>query len=66
MAGCSGDSAGLLIGAMNFWLKYFHIIAMAVWFTGLFLLPRLYLASRREDADHAQTNAIGGALFLVW
>lgn len=49
---------------MFFWLKFFHIAAMAVWFTGLFLLPRLFSASRRDDADHAQLNAIGKTLYF--
>ena len=30
---------------MYFWLKLLHIAAMAVWFAGLFLLPRLLLAA---------------------
>lgn len=29
---------------MYFWLKLLHIAAMAVWFAGLFLLPRLLLS----------------------
>lgn len=32
---------------MYFWLKLLHIAAMAVWFTGLFLLPRLLVPSAR-------------------
>ena len=36
---------------MYFWLKFFHIGAMAVWFTGLFFLPRLFIACVRANAD---------------
>lgn len=38
---------------MYFWLKLLHIAAMAVWFTGLFFLPRLLFApagTAREPA----------------
>jgi protoporphyrinogen IX oxidase len=49
---------------MIFWLKFFHIAAMAVWFTGLFLLPRLFIASRADDADHAHLNTIGKTLYF--
>jgi putative membrane protein len=57
---------------MYFWLKFFHIAAMAVWFTALFLLPRLFIASLRasgaeavEDEDaHARLNAIGKTLYF--
>ncbi|MBU0789800.1 MAG: CopD family protein [Gammaproteobacteria bacterium] len=49
---------------MIFWLKFFHIAAMAVWFTGLFLLPRLFIASREADVDHAHLNAMGKTLYF--
>lgn len=49
---------------MVFWLKFFHIAAMALWFTGLFLLPRLFIASGDDEADHADLNAIGKALYF--
>jgi protoporphyrinogen IX oxidase len=39
-----------------FWLKVFHIAAMTVWFTGLFFLPRLFVAmargARATDVEH--------------
>lgn len=41
---------------MYFWLKFFHIGAMAVWFTGLFFLPRLFIARVGANAD-ADTGA---------
>ena len=52
---------------MYFWLKFFHIAAMAVWFTGLFFLPRLFIARARDakDADAAQFNAIGKTLYFT-
>lgn len=59
---------------MYFWLKFFHIAAMAVWFTGLFLLPRLFIARLRADdaqrdanADEetqARLNALGKSLYF--
>lgn len=36
---------------MQFWLKVAHIAAMSVWFTGLFLLPRLFAARGRRERD---------------
>lgn len=36
---------------MYFWLKLFHIAAMTVWFTGLFFLPRLFVARHRDERD---------------
>lgn len=36
---------------MHFWLKFFHIVAMTVWFAGLFFLPRLFVAHRRREPD---------------
>lgn len=36
---------------MHFWLKFFHIVAMTVWFAGLFFLPRLFVAHRRGEPD---------------
>lgn len=36
---------------MYFWLKVLHIGAVAVWFTGLFLLPRLLAERSRAGAD---------------
>lgn len=52
---------------MYFWLKFFHIAAMAVWFTGLFFLPRLFIARVRggEGGDATQLNAIGKTLYFT-
>lgn len=52
---------------MYFWLKFFHIAAMAVWFTGLFFLPRLFIARVRDgkDADASRFNAIGKTLYFT-
>lgn len=51
---------------MYFWLKFFHIVAIAVWFTGLFFLPRLFAARHRGegDADQAYFNPVANALFF--
>lgn len=56
---------------MVFWLKFFHIAAMAVWFTGLFFLPGLFIASERtsrsgegRDDEPPHLHAIGKALYF--
>jgi len=60
---------------MYFWLKFFHIVALAVWFSGLFLLPRLFVAQLREattgnDAARIDSlpqeglNALGKTLYF--
>lgn len=51
---------------MYFWFKVLHIAAMAVWFTGLFFLPRLFVAHRRGeiDADEAYFNPVANTLFF--
>lgn len=51
---------------MHFWLKFFHIAAMAIWFTGLFFLPRLFITNAREGAstDEGDLEAIGRTLFF--
>lgn len=51
---------------MAFWLKLLHISAMAVWFAGLFFLPRLFLARRRAEDDGEATffNLVTNALFF--
>ena len=36
---------------MLFWLKVAHIASVAIWFTGLFLLLRLFAARRRGERD---------------
>lgn len=36
---------------MYLWLKILHIAAMAIWFTGLFFLPRLFVARQRNEPD---------------
>lgn len=52
---------------MYFWLKFFHIAAMAVWFTALFFIPRLFIAhaARGDEADTAHLNALGKTLYFV-
>lgn len=49
-----------------FWLKVFHITAMTVWLTGLFLLPRLFMAKARgvPGADLEHLNAMGKTLYF--
>lgn len=51
---------------MYFWLKFFHIAAMAIWFTGLFFLPRLFVAFQRKEADGeaAYFNPVANTLFF--
>ena len=51
---------------MVFWLKFFHIAAMAVWFPGLFFLPRLFVARHRAEADaeRARFIPIAGTLYF--
>lgn len=51
---------------MYFWLKVLHIGAMAVWFTGLFFLPRLFVAHGRGeiDADRAYFAPAANLLFF--
>ncbi|MDQ3618079.1 MAG: CopD family protein [Pseudomonadota bacterium] len=51
---------------MYFWLKFFHIAAMAVWFTGLFFLPRLFVARHRGDADGVQDHFVPTAGMLYF
>ena len=49
-----------------FWLKVFHITAMTIWFTGLFFLPRLFIAKARgeRDTDAEHLNEIGKTLYF--
>lgn len=51
---------------MYFWLKFFHIAAIAVWFTGLFFLPRLFVARHRaeRDAEREYFNPVANMLFF--
>lgn len=51
---------------MEFWLKVVHIAAMAVWFTGLFLLPRLLLArcTGERDGEDDTFNHLANTLFF--
>ena len=51
---------------MYFWLKLLHIGAVMLWFTGLFFLPRLFVARHRDeaDADPAYFNPVANLLFF--
>lgn len=53
---------------MHFWLTLLHIAAMAVWFTGLFFLPRLLPAVEGKGPDQPATTrrpaALGRLLFF--
>lgn len=51
---------------MYFWLKILHILAMTVWFTGLFFLPRLFVARHRReiDSDPEYWNPVTNTLFF--
>jgi protoporphyrinogen IX oxidase len=51
---------------LYFWTKVLHITAMTVWFTGLFFLPRLFVAKARggEHADVSHLNAMGKTLYF--
>jgi len=44
---------------MYFWLKFFHIVAVTVWFSGLFLFPRMLWPER------AGALATGKTLFFL-
>ncbi len=52
-----------------FWLKFFHIAAMTIWFTGLFFMPRLFIAYQRpaaaaSDAERDRLAAIARTLYF--
>jgi putative membrane protein len=51
---------------MLFWLKVAHIASMAVWFTGLFLMARLFAARRlgQRDGRDAFFNPVANRLFF--
>lgn len=51
---------------MHFWLTFAHIAAMAVWFAGLFLLPRLLIAHAHAGGAGGidESRATGGMLYF--
>lgn len=51
---------------MLFWLKVAHIGAMSIWFTGVFLLLRLFAARRRGERDARPDffNPVANRLFF--
>ncbi|NYZ61214.1 CopD family protein [Luteimonas deserti] len=51
---------------MYFWLKIFHILAMTIWFAGLFFLPRLFVArhGKEIDADPTYWSPVTNMLFF--
>jgi putative membrane protein len=51
---------------VHFWLKFLHIALVAVWFTGLLFLPRLFVAHRRGevDAQRSYFNRTANTLFF--
>lgn len=51
---------------MYFWLKVAHIASMTIWFTGLFFLPRLFVARhlRERDARAGFFNPVANHLFF--
>jgi len=51
---------------MQFWLKVAHIASMSIWFTGLFLLVRLFAARRRGERDARPDffNPVANRLFF--
>ncbi|MBD9368163.1 CopD family protein [Xanthomonas sp. XNM01] len=51
---------------MYFWLKLLHIGAVMLWFTGLFFLPRLFVARHagEVDADPEFFNVTANLLFF--
>lgn len=51
---------------MEFWLKVGHIASMSLWFTGLFFLPRLFVARHRDerDAEHDYFVPVAGLLYF--
>ncbi len=50
--------------AMTFWLKFLHIAAMAVWFTGLSFLPRLIGDQLRAAGDVRWPSPLGRTLYF--
>ncbi len=51
---------------MYFWLKLLHIGAVMLWFTGLFFLPRLFVARHagEADAEPGYFNMVANLLFF--
>jgi putative membrane protein len=51
---------------MLFWLKVAHITSMSIWFTGVFLLTRLFVARRRGERDARPDffNPVANRLFF--
>lgn len=50
---------------MAFWLKFFHIAAVSLWFTGLFFLPRLFIARATGDPRGTERlAALGRTLYF--
>jgi protoporphyrinogen IX oxidase len=51
---------------VEFWLKVGHIASMSVWFTGLFFLPRLFVARHRDerDAEHDYFVPVAACLYF--
>lgn len=44
---------------MYFWLKFFHIVAVATWFTGLFFLPRVFVGGTADAATLGRRVYVG-------
>lgn len=51
---------------MLFWLKIAHVASMSIWFSGLFLLVRLFAARRRGERDARPDffNPVANRLFF--
>lgn len=51
---------------MYFWLKFLHIAAMAIWFAGLFFLPRVLISQAQAQApeDTDGFNETGKRLYF--
>ncbi|MFC4728637.1 CopD family protein [Coralloluteibacterium thermophilus] len=52
---------------MYFWLKVIHITALSIWFTGLFFLPRVFIAKIKRQAgpdELEKLNAMGKTLYF--
>lgn len=49
---------------MYFWLKFLHIAAMAIWFAGLFFLPRVLIAHAQARDDGRDLQTTGRRLYF--